>query len=97
MPTPAGAPEVVDGDGVHALLGEAQAEFFVEREQAADVGHDDDTHAVGFLGAGGEGGELRAVGSLEHQVLGIDGRAGDRGDRRVGIMGDTHSGKPRGE
>ena len=51
----AGRPsEVVDGDRIHARLGEPQRQLLVERVQAADVGQDDDAGA-GRIGRRGRG------------------------------------------
>ena len=68
------ASEVVERDRRVAALGEAQRELLVEAVEAADVGQDHDSGAVGSSGVADERREAVAVRGLEHEVVVGHGR-----------------------
>ena len=90
---PGRAAEVVDRDRRVPGGGEALRELLVEAEQAAHVGQDDDAGRA--LGAGEVGGELRAVGGRQRQLLA--GRAaGDDLEARGEVGHDRVKGEAHG-
>ena len=70
-----GAAEVVNRDAVDAFLREPERQLFVEAEQPAYVRQHDDSRARVIVGAGEEGSELRPIGRLKDEVLGLNSRA----------------------
>ena len=72
----------VEGDRVHARVGEAQSEVLVKGMQSANVRNDHDACTARLLGAGCEGGDVRAVGDRERVLAGTDCGFGT-------IVGDT--------
>jgi hypothetical protein len=58
--------------------------------EPANVGQDHDAGATRLRGAGEERGELVAVGGFEGDKRGVERAAGDRWDRWMGIMVETH-------
>src|SRR5262249_26852975 len=103
---PSGASEVVNGNGFDSGGGEALGEFFVELEEAAHVGQDDDAGAVGRLRAGEIGGELGAVLRGKDEALARGGAASretgfvvvvavvERQVRWMGVVGEAHGRRP---
>jgi hypothetical protein len=77
------APEVVDGDGVAAGLGEALGQLAVEAVEPAHVWQDDHARAAAPRRLGQCGGEARAVGRGELERLGARA-TGQRRQRQIG-------------
>ena len=90
-PAEAGRPaEVVDGDGVYAVLGEAQGQVLVVGVQAADIRQDHDAGAGRDGGAGTERGQPSAIVRGEGQLAGVERTTGDRRHGRAGVMVVAH-------
>src|SRR5688500_17949649 len=85
-----GAAEQVDGHGVDARLGEAQAELLVVRMQATHVGDDHDAGAGRLNGARGVGEDGGAVAAGQGEASGVDGSAADRWPRGSGVGVEAH-------
>src|SRR5262249_17683837 len=87
-----GAPKVIDGDGVYALLSEAQRQLLIEVIQAARIGQDNDAAAARPVRIRAECREAVAIRGREYEILVLDRRARNRPYRRQGFAIVAHGG-----